>query len=137
MAAEALPAPDAATDKLYRDSYANFVRMVKRLYDNGITVVAGTDLGKGYSLHRELEIYNQAGIPAPHVVSMATLTAAKVMERDGDLGSIATGKLADMILVTGDPTTNISDIRKIDTVIKGGAVMFTAEMYPAMGVRAQ
>ena len=64
-AGEALPTPDAATDQLYRASYANFVRMVKKLYDNGITVVAGTDLGKGYSLHRELEIYNQAGIPAP------------------------------------------------------------------------
>jgi imidazolonepropionase-like amidohydrolase len=68
MAAEALPTPDAATDQLYRGSYANFLRMVKKLYDNGITIVAGTDLGKGYSLHRELEIYNQAGIPAPEVL---------------------------------------------------------------------
>ncbi len=41
-----------------------------------------------------------------------------------------------MILVNGDPTTKISDIRKIDTVIKGGAVMYPAELYPAMGVSA-
>ena len=61
----ALPIPDAATDQLYRASYANFVRMVKKLYDNGITIVAGTDRGSGYALHREVEIYNQAGIPAP------------------------------------------------------------------------
>ncbi|MFZ1133958.1 MAG: amidohydrolase family protein, partial [Candidatus Korobacteraceae bacterium] len=135
-AGEALPTPDSATDQLYRASYANFVRMVKKLYDNGITIVAGTDLGKGYSLHRELEIYNQAGIPAPQVLQMATLTAARVMKRDGELGSIAPGKLADLILVNGDPTTNISDIRKIDTVIKGGAVMYPAELYPAMGVAA-
>jgi len=136
-AAEALPTPDDATDKLYRASYANFVRMLKKLYDNGITVVAGTDLGKGYSLHRELEIYNQAGIPALQVLQMATLTAARVMKRDGELGSITAGKLADMILVNGDPAANISDIRKIETVIKGGAVMHPAEMYPAVGVRAQ
>jgi len=136
MAAEALPTPDAATDRLYRGSYANFLRMVKKLYDNGITIVAGTDLGKGYSLHRELEIYNQAGIPAPEVLRMATLTAAQVMKREGDLGSVAPGKLADMILVNGNPTVNISDIRKIDTVIKGGAVMVPEEMYPAMGVSA-
>ena len=123
-ASEALPTPDAATDQLYRASYANFVRMLKKLYDNGITVVAGTDLGKGYSLHRELEIYNQAGIPAPEVLRMATLTAAQIMKRDGEVGSIAQGKLADMILVNGDPTANISDIRKIDTVIKGGTVMY-------------
>jgi len=70
----ALPIPNAATDQLYRASYANFVRMVKKLYDNGITIVAGTDLGSGYALHRELEIYNQAGIPAPQVLRMSTLT---------------------------------------------------------------
>jgi imidazolonepropionase-like amidohydrolase len=136
-AGEALPTPDVATDKLYKDSYANFVRMVKKLYDNQITIVAGTDLGKGYSLHRELEIYNQAGIPAPQVLQMATLTASQIMKRDGELGSIAPGKWADMILVNGDPAANISDIRKIDTVVKGGAVMYPAELYPVMGVRAQ
>lgn len=136
MAGEALPTPDAATDQLYRASYANFVRMVRKLYDNGITIVAGTDIGNGYALHRELEIYNQAGIPAPEVLRMATLTAAQVMKRDGELGSIATGKLADLILVNGDPSTNISDISKIDTVIKGGAVMYPAELYPAVGIRA-
>jgi len=137
LASGALPTPDSATAQLYRDSYANFVRMVKKLYDNGITVVAGTDLGMGYSLHRELEIYNQAGIPAPEVLRMATYTAAKVMKKDGELGSIAPGKLADMILVSGDPTTNISDIRRISTVIKGGAVLYPAELYPAMGIKAQ
>src|SRR5271169_5740275 len=136
-AGEALPVPDAATDQLYRASYANFVRMVKKLYDNGITIVAGTDQGSGYSLHRELEIYNEAGIPAPEVLRMATQTAAQIMKRDGELGSIAPGKLADMILVNGDPTANISDIRKIDAVIKGGAVMYPAELYPAMGIRAK
>jgi imidazolonepropionase-like amidohydrolase len=135
-ASEALPTPDSATDQLYRASYANFVRMVKKLYDSGITIVAGTDLGKGYSLHRELEIYNQAGIPTPEVLRMATLTAAQIMKRDSELGSIAPGKLADLILVNGDPTANISDIRKIDTVIKGGAVMYPSELYPAMGVAA-
>jgi imidazolonepropionase-like amidohydrolase len=135
-AGQALPVPDAATDQLYRASYANFVRMVKKLYDNGIIIVAGTDQGSGYSLHRELEIYNEAGIPAPEVLRMATLTAAQIMKRDGELGSIAPGKLADMILVNGDPTTKISDIRKINTVIKGGAVMYPAELYPAMGVSA-
>jgi len=111
--------------------------MVKKLYDNRITVVAGTDLNNGYALHRELEIYNEAGIPAAEVLRMATLTAAQIMKRDDELGSVAPGKLADLILVNGDPTANISDIRKIDTVIKGGAVMYPAEPYLAVGIRAQ
>jgi len=136
-AGQALPAPDAATDQLYRASYANFVRMLKKLYDNRITIVAGTDLPLGYSLDRELEIYEQAGIPAPEVLRMATLTAAQVMKRDGELGSIVPGKLADLVLVNGNPAANISDIRKIDTVVKGGAVMYPAELYPAVGIRAQ
>ena len=134
---EALPASDSATDKQYRDSYANMVRMVKKLYDNGIQLVAGTDAGSGYAFDRELEIYVQAGIPAPEVLRMATLEAATVMHQDKDLGSISAGKYADMILVEGDPTSNISDIRKVDTVIKGGAVYRPAEMYPAFGIQAQ
>jgi imidazolonepropionase-like amidohydrolase len=134
-ASQSLPVADAATDQLYRASYANFVHMLKKLYDNGITVVAGTDMGSGYALHRELEIYNQSGIAAPEVLRMATLTAAQVMKRDNELGSIAPGKLADLILVEGDPSINISDIRKIDTVTKGGAVMYPKELYPAMGIR--
>ena len=136
-AGQALPVPDAATDRLYRASYEKFVGMLKKLYDNGITIVAGTDQGSGYALHRELEIYSQSGIPAPQVLRMATLTAARVMKRDNELGSIAPGKLADMILVNGDPTTNISDIRKIDLVIKGGVVMYPKELYSAIGIRAQ
>ncbi|HYV73894.1 MAG TPA: amidohydrolase family protein [Candidatus Binatia bacterium] len=136
-AGQAVPVPDTATDQLYRASYATFVKMVKKLYDNGITIVAGTDQGSGYALHRELEIYSQAGIPAPRVLQMATLTAAQVMKRDSELGSIAQGKLADMILVNGNPTANITDIRKVDVVVKGGAVMYPKELYPAVGIRAQ
>jgi len=133
----ALPASDPATDKQYRDSYANMVRMVKKLYDNGIQLVPGTDAGSGYAFDRELEIYVQAGIPASEVLRMATLEAATVMRQDKDLGSIASGKYADVILVEGDPTKNISDIRKVDTVIKGGALFRPAEMYPAFGIQAQ
>lgn len=133
----ALPVPDAATDQLYRASYAKFVEMLKKLYDNGVTIVAGTDEPSGYALDRELEIYNQAGISAPEVLRMATLTAARVMKRDNELGSIAPNKIADMILVNGDPTTNISDIRKVETVIKSGAVFYPREIYPAVGIRAQ
>jgi hypothetical protein len=60
----ALPVPDAATDKQYRASYANMVRMVKKLYDSGIQIVAGTDAVNGYAFDRELEIYHEVGIPS-------------------------------------------------------------------------
>jgi len=58
------------------------------------------------------------------------------MKRDSELGSVTAGKVADLILVNGDPTANISDIHKIETVMKGGALMYPAELYPAVGIRA-
>jgi hypothetical protein len=133
----ALGAADPATDKQYRASYANMVRMLRKLYDSGVQIVAGTDDGRGYAFDRELEIYNEAGIPPPKVLSIATIEAAMVMHKDRDFGSIAPGKYADMILVNGDPTKQISDIRHVDTVIKNGDVYRPSEMYPAFGIRPE
>lgn len=136
-AGEALGATDPATDKQYRACYANMVRMLKKLYDSGVQIVAGTDAGSGYAFDRELEIYAEAGIPASEVLRIATIEAAKVMHKDHDFGSINPGKYADMILVNGDPTKQISDIRRVDTVIKNGDVYRPSEMYPAFGIRAK
>jgi len=136
-AAQALDASDPATDKQYHAAYANMVRMVKKLYDSGIQIVAGTDESNGYALDRELEIYAEAGIPAPEVLRIATIEAAQVMHLDKDLGSVSPGKYADMILVNGDPTKQMSDIRHVDTVIKNGVVYKPAELYPAFGIRPE
>ena len=133
----ALDASDPATDKQYRAAYANMVRMVKKLYDNGIQIVAGTDNSNGYALDRELEIYAEAGVPAPEVLRIVTIEAAQVMHMEKDFGSVAPGKYADMILVNGDPTKQISDVRRIDMVIKNGVVYKPAELYPAFGIRPE
>ena len=65
---------------------------------------------------------------------MATLTSAQVMGVTKDLGIIAAGKLADMILIDGDPAKNIRDIRNITTVIKGGKVYDPAAIEKALGI---
>ena len=57
------------------------------------------------------------------------------MKRDQELGAIQAGKLADMILVDGDPVSRITDIRKVRTVVKDGIVYQTKELYAAVGVR--
>jgi imidazolonepropionase-like amidohydrolase len=85
-------------------------------------------------LHHELELYVQAGIPAGEVLRMATLTPALVMGVDKDRGVIAAGKLADMVLIDGDPTQNIRDINKITTVIKGGKVYDPPAIEKALGI---
>jgi imidazolonepropionase-like amidohydrolase len=129
-----LPVPEGK-DQRYRESAKALLRMVKLLYDGGVPLVAGTDAMAGFSLHRELELYVEAGIPAPDVLKMATIGAARVMKRDGDLGSIAPGKLADVILIDGNPVANISDIRHASLVVKDGNVYKPAELYKSIGVR--
>ena len=125
----------AGMDQRYQDSFAQMLKMTKAFYDAGIPIVAGTDGLAGFTLQRELELYVKAGIPAPKVLQLATLGAARVMKHDQELGSIAPGKLADLVLVDGDPTTNISDIRKVEMVVKDGVVYKTEDLYKAIGVQ--
>jgi imidazolonepropionase-like amidohydrolase len=109
--------------------------MIKVLYDAGVPLVAGTDATPGFALHRELELYAEAGIPAGEVLRIATIGAARVAKRDGDLGSVAPGKLADLILVEGDPAKRIGDIRRVSLVIKDGKVYEPRALYRSIGVR--
>jgi len=131
-----LPVP-AGKDQQYCDGHRAMIQMVGELYKAGVTIVPGTDTLPGFGLHRELELYVQAGIPASEVLYMATLGSARVAKRDAELGSIAPGKLADMLLVAGDPTKQISDVRRVRTVIQDGVVYQAEALDRAIGVRPQ
>jgi hypothetical protein len=102
----------------YKASFAVMMKMLKLLYDNGILLVAGTDGGEANALHHELELYVQAGIPANQVLKIATYNAALNCSLQNVYGEIKVGKEADFILIDGNPTINISDVRKIELVIK-------------------
>ena len=128
-----LPVPEGK-DELYRKSGAALLRMVDELYRAGIPIVAGTDSLQGFALHRELELYVDAGIPAAKVLQIATLGAARVMRRDADLGSLAKGKLADFLLVDGNPAERIGDIRNVTAVVKDGVRYDPAELDRTIGV---
>jgi imidazolonepropionase-like amidohydrolase len=127
--------PPADQVQRYRDSYRAMQNLVKALYDAGVTIVAGTDAMAGFTLHRELELYVDSGIPAPDALRIATLGAARVMKRDRDLGSAAPGKLADLILVDGDPAARISDIRRVVLTVKDGVVYDPAALWREVGVK--
>ena len=131
-----LAVPDGM-DQRYRDSFHQMLKMTKAFYDAGIPIVAGTDALAGFTLPRELELYEEAGIPSAKVLQLATLGAARLMKRDQDLGSITPGKLADMILVEGDPTIHVGDVRNVRTVVKGGVVYQNADLFRALGVKPQ
>lgn len=133
MRSGALEAPKDK-EAAYRESFPAMLRLIKALHDAGVTIIPGTDALAGYMLHHELELYVRAGIPAPEVLRMATLTSAEVMGMNKDRGVIAAGKLADLILVDGDPTKNIRDLDKLTTVIKAGAVSDPAAIEKALGI---
>ena len=129
-----IPVPEGK-DQRYRDSFDAVLRMTKKLYDAGIPIVAGTDSLAGFGLHRELELYVEAGIPSAKVLQIATLGSARVMKKDAQIGTIAPGKIADVILVDGDPVANISNIRKVQTVIKDGKILQSAKIYQEIGIK--
>jgi len=118
----------------YREAFPAMLRLLKALYDAGIAIIPGTDGLAGYMLHHELELYVRAGIAPAEVLRMATLTPAMVMGVNKDRGVIAAGKLADMVLIDGDPIQNIRAINKITTVIKAGKVYDPAAIEKALGI---
>ena len=128
-----LPVPEGK-DARYRASFRHMLDFTKLLYDSGVRIVAGTDGMAGYQLARELELYVDAGIPAPAVLQIATLGAARVMKHDKDLGSIEPGKYADLVIIDGNPAENIHDVRKPVTVISRGTIYDVAEVERAIGI---
>lgn len=117
----------------YQATLRQMLKVTKAFSDAGVRIVAGSGALAGCSLNRELELYEQAGIPSAQVLQLATLGAARVMKRDYWYGSIVPGKFADMILVDGDPSRHVSDIRRVRTVVKNGIVYQASELYQALG----
>ncbi|HEU4562682.1 MAG TPA: amidohydrolase family protein [Longimicrobium sp.] len=128
-----IPVPEGM-DERYRESFRRMTQLVGALHRAGVRIVPGTDAMAGFALHRELELYVQAGIPAADVLHLATLGSAEVLRRDRELGSIAPGKLADVVLLDGDPTRDISAVRRAVLVVKNGVAYEPDRLYRAIGV---
>ncbi len=129
-----LPIPEGQAEN-YKASFQAMLNIIKVLHDQGITIIPGTDAMAGFALHKELENYVRAGIPANQVLQMATIISAEITNTDNQLGSIEPGKLADLILVDGNPTENISDIRRVELTIKDGKLYYAKDLYEAIGVK--
>jgi imidazolonepropionase-like amidohydrolase len=117
------------------DSFPRLKELVRELHDAGVPLVLGTDELPGFTLQREIELYVESGIPPADVLYLATLGAAERMQLDPELGSVAVGKRADLILIDGNPLDDIGDIRRVVLTIKDGVLYDTAELYRVLGVR--
>ena len=111
-----------------RPQSASYRRLLERLYEAGVPLVAGTDNGNGLPYHMELALYEDAGIPTSKVLQIATIDAARVMGQDADYGSIAVGKVADLAIIDGNPAENIIDLWFVEDVIRAGKPYRTADL---------
>jgi hypothetical protein len=124
------PAP--VTRAEWRASFAKMVELTKKLHEAGIPIVAGTD-GRGLEIIRELELYVQAGFTPGQALQAATIVPARLVGADATTGSILVGKKADLVLVRGDPSKVIGDMRHTEWVMKEGALMNADELRQAAG----
>ncbi len=102
---------------------------LKALFDAGISIAMGTDMHcalqvPGAMEIDELELMQQAGLTPNQIIVAATHNAAEHLGLLKDIGTIETGKIADLILVDGDPSQNISDVRKIVYVFQAGNIVY-------------
>ncbi len=110
-----------------RREFAKFQELTGKLHRAGVPLLVGTDspepqVPPGFSLHQEMEMLVESGLPPAAVLRAATLTNAIVLGERERLGSIAAGKLADIILLTANPLEDIRHTRRIELVIRSGKV---------------
>jgi imidazolonepropionase-like amidohydrolase len=102
----------------------------------GIPVIAGTDQCiPGYSLHREMEIYVQAGFTPLEALQSATIVAARALGVEKESGSLEAGKRGDVLLLDADPLADIHNSRKVWRTVAAGAVYDPAPLWTSVGFK--
>ena len=122
----------AIGDKVFHKEIA----VLGALHRAGIPIVAGTDQAvPGYSLHREIELYVQAGFTPMEAIQAATIVPARAMGLDKESGTVQKGKRGDLILINGDPLQDIHNTRNVEYVISNGTMYRTAELWQSVGFK--
>ena len=103
------------------------------VWNAGIPVAMGTDAGNigalhGPSVFREMDIYAQAGLTPVQVLRSATVNGAKALGREKDLGTLAAGKLADLVVLDADPLASTANLSRIDLVVKDGNLYSSGQL---------
>ena len=115
-----------STTSVYKQLFPKMMALELAFHKAGGMLVAGTDptggggVIPGYSNQRQIELLVEEGLTPLEAIKVATWNGAKYLGRDAKIGSIAVGKQADLMLVVGDPSTTIADVRKVDTVFRKG-----------------
>jgi imidazolonepropionase-like amidohydrolase len=124
--------------KLFPQAMAMELAFVKA----GGLLIAGTDptggggVIPGFSNQRQIELLVEAGFSPLEGIRIGTLNGAKYLGRDARIGSLAAGKQADLVVINGDPSTTIADIRRVETVFKQGIGYDSAKLIASVSGRA-
>lgn len=127
-----LDSPPASRDKqpAIETRWRIILGMLRRLHAGGIPMVAGTDQAiPGYSLHREIELYAQAGFTPLEALQAATIQAARAVGVEKDSGSIEAGKRGDVLLLDADPLADIHNSRRVWRTVAAGVVYEPAPLW--------
>jgi imidazolonepropionase-like amidohydrolase len=129
LTAEQIQARGARSAERERIAAAN----LKRVADAGIPVAMGTDAGNpltlhGPSIYAEMEAMAAAGLTPMEVLVASTRGGALAMGREKDLGTVEKGRLADLLVVAGDPTADVANLRKVKYVVRGGVLRPVSEL---------
>ncbi|MGA7315276.1 MAG: amidohydrolase family protein [Silvibacterium sp.] len=122
---EALDNPPAPEDRAASAAarWQIYIDTLRALHSAGIPIVAGTDQAiPGYSLHRELEIYVEAGFTPLEALQAGTIRSARAIGVEKESGSLEVGKRADVLLLDADPLADIRNTRKVWRTVAGGAI---------------
>ncbi len=120
-----LPAPPPQVMEAFEAGMVMAAANTKRLLDAGVPLAAGSDTGNlgllhGPSLHYELKLMGDAGVPPADLITAATLNAARVAGQAHRVGTIEPGKQADMLVLAADPLADIANLQAIERVVKSG-----------------
>ena len=128
--------PPNANTEIGERIFQKNLAVVGALHRAGIPVVAGTDQAvPGHSLHREIELYVEAGFTPLEAIQAATIVPARVMGLEKETGTVEKGKRADLILIRGNPLDDIHNTRNVEYVITNGAMYHAAELWQSVGFK--
>jgi imidazolonepropionase-like amidohydrolase len=111
-----------------KNVWTKVLGLTKKMHDNGVKLLSGTDIPNfdlvpGKSLHHELQLLRDAGIPTSDIIQIATRNGAEALKIVNSTGTIEEGKQADMVVLSSNPIENISNTKNIDMIINNGKIL--------------
>ena len=128
--------PEAAP--LGQKSFQHLLEIIEALHRGGVPIVAGTDQTvPGFSLYREIELYQQAGFTPLEALQAATIVPARAMKVEAESGSIEVGKRADLDVLDANPLDNIHNVRTVRAVLADGVLYDPRPLWESVGFKPE